>query len=139
MSDEIEEIVDRLVAAYAEAASQVLGFDEQTMRNLVRVDLVESAVASVFQGYYTDVETRAGRLLIGLIRNHPLPDGNKRCAWVTTRFYLLTEGYPIRPDTYRAYDVLLSIADGDITDAKVIEWLDDLMEQSNEAEFGPDS
>lgn len=127
MSVNPEDVVNDLVAVYTEAAAQELGLEEQTLRNMLRVDLVESAIGNVFQGYYTDVETRAARLLVGLIRNHPLPDGNKRCAWITTRFYLLTEGYDVLPDISMAFDLIVMVASGEIPDSKVIEWMSELI------------
>ncbi|HEY2042741.1 MAG TPA: Fic family protein [Jatrophihabitans sp.] len=55
--------------------------------------LLESAIArpraSAFgQDAYPDVWPKAAALLESLSRNHPLIDGNKRLAWVSTRFFL---------------------------------------------------
>lgn len=32
----------------------------------------------------------------GLVRNHPLVDGNKRLAWLATRFFYAKNGYDLR-------------------------------------------
>jgi death-on-curing protein len=55
--------------------------------------LLESAIArpqaSAFgQDAYTDIWAKAAALLESLARNHPLVDGNKRLAWVSTRLCL---------------------------------------------------
>ena len=121
-----EQLVNELIAVYVETAIiELPHYAEPELREALRLDLLESAVASVFQGYYTDIETRAGRLLIGLIQNHPLPDGNKRVAWITTRYYIRVEGFDVFPEIYDVYGLLLEIADHQVSDEKVIAWMDE--------------
>ncbi len=70
---------------------------------LVRdVGLLESAIArpqaSAFgEDAYPDLHLKAAALLESLARNHPLVDGNKRLAWVATRYFLIKNGTDARP------------------------------------------
>lgn len=85
------------------------------------VGLLESAVfrprASVLgQNAYPDLFTKAGALLHSLARNHPLVDGNKRLAWLATWVFLAKNDTILDPDDDAAYDLVVSVAAGEIDD-----------------------
>lgn len=85
------------------------------------VGLLESAVfrprASVLgRDAYPDLFTKAGALLHSLARNHPLVDGNKRLAWLATWVFLAKNDTILDPDDDAAYDLVVSVAAGDIDD-----------------------
>lgn len=78
--------LDDILAAAAAAVAPA----EITVRD---VGLLESALArpqaSAFgEDAYPDLWTKAAALLESLARNHALIDGNKRLAWVATRYFL---------------------------------------------------
>jgi death-on-curing protein len=63
-----------------------------------RVGVAESALAApraTFGGvdFYPDLPTKAAVLCSRLIRNHPLPDGNKRVAYTCMLDFLERNGY----------------------------------------------
>ena len=64
-------------------------------------------------------------LLVRLAKNHPLPDGNKRAAWVSMRMFVAVNGWTWRtqPDIDDAEATVLAVAAGDIDEAAVAEWL----------------
>jgi death-on-curing protein len=89
------------------------------------VGLLESAVhrprASVLgQDAYPDLFSKAGALLHSLARNHPLVDGNKRLAWLATYVFLAKNGVELDPDDDAAYDLVVSVAAGDIDEVAQI-------------------
>ena len=58
-----------------------------------KLDLADSALhapAAAFGGteFYPDFVDKAAVLMVRLAKNHPLPDGNKRAAWVCLRMSL---------------------------------------------------
>ena len=66
------------------------------------VGLLESAIArpqaSAFgEDAYPDLFRKAAALLESLARNHALIDGNKRLAWVATRYFSIRNGTDARP------------------------------------------
>jgi death-on-curing protein len=70
---------------YLAAAAEILGVSEDRLARLPRIELAESALAAPFAGFsdegaYPALELNAAVLLERLVRNHPLPDGNKRAA-----------------------------------------------------------
>lgn len=59
-----------------------------------------------------------------LARNHPLPDGNKRCAYLAMERFLAANGRPIAdadPDT--DVPMVERIAAGEATREEIIAWL----------------
>ena len=70
---------------YLATARVVLELPYEQLRRLPGLLLAESALAAPFAGFagqeaYPALEQKAAVLLERLVRNHPLPDGNKPCA-----------------------------------------------------------
>lgn len=79
------------------AAEHVLGIDAERLISVTKVPLVESALAAPFASFadhdfYEGPVERGAVLASRIMRNHPLPDGNKRVALVLMRLYLLEHG-----------------------------------------------
>ena len=64
-------------------------------------------------------------LVTRLARNHPLPDGNKRAAWVTLRLFvdMTTWSWDPMPSVDDAERAMLSIASGASDQTQVADWL----------------
>ena len=78
---------------FLEAAEAVLGTDMESLRTVTKTPSAESALAAPFFGIgdhlmYEHPVQRAAILASRIMRNHPLPDGNKRVALVLMRVYL---------------------------------------------------
>jgi death-on-curing protein len=74
-------------------------------KNLLRgkdgFNLLESALKSVYQTYFSEEVyktplEKSARLLVGIIKNHPFVDGNKRTALVLSKELLKEYGYNLR-------------------------------------------
>ncbi|MGC5010210.1 type II toxin-antitoxin system death-on-curing family toxin [Streptosporangium sp. DT93] len=83
--------------------------------------LLDSAVhrprASMFgQEAYPDLFTKAAALLHSMATNHPFVDGNKRVAWVVTIVFLSWNGTTIDTGDDRAYDFVIAVASGKLTE-----------------------
>ncbi len=77
------------LADYLLIAARVLGLPVEVVANFNRIGLAESALAAPQAGFgdveaYPDFATKAAVLCWHLVKNHPLPDGNKRCAFLAT-------------------------------------------------------
>lgn len=73
--------------------------------------------ATVFgQDAYPTLDEKAAALLLSLVRNHALIDGNKRLGWVATRMFYALNGHDLRADHDDAYDLVMAIAAGDLDD-----------------------
>lgn len=69
-------------------AAEVLGVDPATIRRSADLDLADSALHAPAAGFgdqdtFPDLIDKAAVLCWHLVNKHALPDGNKRCAFVS--------------------------------------------------------
>lgn len=115
---------------YCLIAAEVLGTTPEQVARLPRIALADSALAVPRSGIgdqdaYPTLIEKAAALVEHLARNHPLPDGNKRCAFLAVERFLAINGRPIEdadPDT--DVSMVERIAAGDATFDETREWLD---------------
>jgi death-on-curing protein len=74
-------------------AEAVLGIDGDRLKSVTKIGSAESALAAPFATYgghdfYPHPIQRAAVLASRIVRNHPLPDGNKRVALLMMDLYL---------------------------------------------------
>ncbi len=79
-------------------AEWLLGIDAERLKLVVNIPSAESALAAPFAGvadqmFYEHPVQRAAILASRIMRNHPLPDGNKRAALYLMDLYLDQNGY----------------------------------------------
>lgn len=79
-------------------AERLLGIDAERLKRVVNIPSAESALAAPFAGvadqmFYEHPVQRAAILASRIMRNHPLPDGNKRAALYLMDLYLEENGY----------------------------------------------
>ncbi|MEV8014871.1 type II toxin-antitoxin system death-on-curing family toxin [Streptomyces sp. NPDC086554] len=70
---------------------------------------------------YTDLFEKAAALLQSLAVNHPLVDGNKRMAWMSTVVFLDFNGADmVDVDQDEAYKLVIEVASGGLDDVGLI-------------------
>lgn len=69
---------------------------------------------------YATLDVKAAALLHSLVTSHPLVDGNKRLGWVATRLFYLLNGKDLRPTPDEAFDLVVAIAGGTVTEVGAI-------------------
>jgi len=79
------------LAEYFVLAELVTGVPAETLTKASRVDLADSALHAPQAGFgeedfYPGLFDKAAVLCWRLARNHPLPDGNKRAAWISKTY-----------------------------------------------------
>jgi len=116
---------------YCRIAAEVLGTTPEQIARLPRIGLADSALAAPrasfadHEAYPTLIE-KAAVLVERLARNHPLPDGNKRCAFLALERFLAANGQPIHeaaPDTDTP--MMEKIAAGEAAPNEIINWLEE--------------
>jgi death-on-curing protein len=115
---------------YCEIAAEVLGTTPEQIVRLPRIALADSALASPQAGFggqdaYPTLVEKAAVLVEHLARNHPLPDGNKRAAFLAVWLFLEANGRPFAgedPDT--DVPMVEQIAAGEATPNEIIRWLE---------------
>ncbi len=115
---------------YCRIAAEVLGLEPQQIAALPNIGLADSALAAPRAGFgdyeaYPTLIEKAAVLVERLARNHPLPDGNKRSAFLALERFLAVNGRPLidsDPDT--DVPMVEKIAAGEATPAETIGWLE---------------
>lgn len=79
-------------------AESVLRANAEAIARVVNVAGMESALAAPFAGFgdvelYPDFHVKAAVLCSRIVRNHPLPDGNKRTAYLAMREFVERNGH----------------------------------------------
>ena len=121
------------LADYLLIAERVLGLPAEVIANFNRIGLAESALAAPQAGFgdveaYPDFATKAAVLCWHLVKNHPLPDGNKRCAFLATvefvernaRAWVPAPGDPDETDR-----VIRSVTSGNLSERDFRDWIAD--------------
>lgn len=83
------------------------------------IGLLDSAVArprsSAFgTDAYPTVQLKAAALLLSLVRNHPLVDGNKRLAWLATVVFLDLNDVAVGLSDEDAFALVMAAAAGEL-------------------------
>ena len=125
MSVEYLDLVD-----YLAIAAEVTGLNAETITRVARLELADSAVHAPAAGFgdtefYPDFVDKAAVLIVRLAKNHPLPDGNKRAAWVSLRAFIELNRWRwnITPSVDEAERAVLAIAAGEWDETRTAAWL----------------
>ena len=118
------------LADYVGIAAEITGLDETIVVKIANLDLADSALhapSAEFGGeeFSPDFVDKAAVLLVRLAKNHPLPDGSKRVAWVSLRYFLILNGWEwaATPTVDDAEAAVLAVASGEWDEARVAAWL----------------
>lgn len=69
---------------------------------------------------YADLAAAYG---VGLAKNHPFVDGNKRTAYIATELFLLLNGYELTAGDAECVIAMLAVAAGELDEAGFSAWL----------------
>ena len=89
--------------------------------------LLESALARPRNIFAYEGDTNLARLAaayaIGIAKNHPFADGNKRAAFLSIGVFLRLNGSRLIADETEAVRVMLAVAEGTLDEADLAEWI----------------
>lgn len=117
------------LADYLLIAEAVLGAPAEEIARWPGIGLAESALhapAAAFAGVelYPDVIDKAAVLCVRLARNHPLPDGNKRVAYLALVEFLARNGVEWKsPSVDETVATLEGVAAGRVSERELADWL----------------
>ena len=116
---------------YIDIATYLLGADHATIAGLPRLALAESALHAPFASFggveaYPTLVEQAAVLLEHLVKNHPLPDANKRAAFLLTARFLDANGLEWgSQDVETDASLIERVAAGQATHEEVVAWIRD--------------
>lgn len=115
---------------YCEIAAELLGATPEQIVRLPRIALADSALATPQarfgdQDAYPSLIEKAAVLVEHLARNHPLPDGNKRAAFLSVWLFLEANGQPFAGEEPEVdVPMVERIAAGEATPNEITDWLE---------------
>lgn len=116
---------------YCGIAAKLLGSTTEQIARLPRIALADSALAAPQAGLggedaYPALIEKAAVLVEHLVRNHPLPDGNKRAAFLSVWLFLEVNGQPfLGEDVETDVPMVERIAAGEATPNEIVAWLEE--------------
>jgi death-on-curing protein len=116
---------------YIDIARYLLDADRAAIAGLPRLALAESALHAPFASFggveaYPTLVEQAAVLLEHLVRNHPLPDANKRAAFLLTARFLDANGLEWEAqDVETDASLIERVAAGQATHEEIVAWIRD--------------
>lgn len=109
-------------------AEAVLGIDAERLERVTKIGSAESALAAPFATYgghdfYPHPIQRGSVLASRIVRNHPLPDGNKRVALLMMYLYLEEHGWRITCSQVEIAQAIERLAAGKYSEDYFHMWL----------------
>jgi death-on-curing protein len=117
------------LADYLLIAEAVIGVPAEAIARWPGIGLADSALhapAASFEDVelYPDVIDKAAVLCVRLARNHPLPDGNKRVAYVAMLEFLARNEVEWRPPSVdETVETIEAVAAGRVSERELADWL----------------
>ena len=90
--------------------------------------MLDSALSNPFQSFggeelYPSIQAKAAQLCFGLVRNHPMLDGNKRLGAHVMLVFLALNGYELSYTQQELSDTILALASGEIDIKAILQWI----------------
>lgn len=113
-------------------AEEVTGLPFETVKKVAQLNLIESAIAapqSSFIGLnpYPELSDKAAILAFHLARNHPLPDGNKRLAFLSAFEFCWINGFELEFNLEQAEQIFFGLAAGTVNINELTNWIKEAM------------
>ena len=70
-----------------------------------------------------DVSALAASYAVGIAKNHPFVDGNKRTAFVAMELFLMLNGAVLVADDVNCVLTMLAVAAGEVDEAALADWI----------------
>lgn len=70
-----------------------------------------------------DLASLAAAYAIGLVKNHPFVDGNKRTAYVVCQVFLMLNGVAFEASQQEKYLTFLGAAEGSVSEDSLADWI----------------
>ena len=113
---------------------QVLMLHEHLIKNtggsegIRNEGMLDSALSNPFQSFggielYPSIHAKAAQLCFGLVKNHPMIDGNKRLGVHVMLVFLALNGYELTYTQQELSDMILALASGEIGTEAIMQWI----------------
>lgn len=114
--------IETVLAAHDEALAIDGGMAGLRDRGLLASALERPKNRYHYEGV-EDVCELAATYAVGIAKNHPFADGNKRSAFIAMATFLLINGRPLVADQTDATTTMLAVAAGEMEEAALAVWI----------------
>jgi death on curing protein len=109
-------------------AEQVTKIPCDVLIRVSRSELLDSALHAPQAGlgdvdFYEDFFSKAAVLCSRISTNHPLPDGNKRLAWMCLVVFCDINEYELHVPIEDAVDTMVNVAAGQVSEEELADWI----------------
>lgn len=92
------------------------------------IGMLDSALANPFQSFgnkelYPSVQAKAAQLCFGIVKNHPMIDGNKRLGAHVMLVFLALNGYELVYTQQELSGAILDLASGKMDADDILQWI----------------
>ena len=90
--------------------------------------MLESALSNPFQSFgdvelYPSIQAKAAQLCFGIVKNHPMIDGNKRLGTHVMLVFMALNGYELLYTQQELSNTILDLAAGKIGFETILQWI----------------
>ena len=90
--------------------------------------MLESALSNPFQSFgdvelYPSIQAKAAQLCLGIVKNHPMIDGNKRLGTHVMLVFMALNGYELLYTQQELSSTILDLAAGKIGFETILQWI----------------
>ena len=90
--------------------------------------MLESALSNPFQSFgdvelYPSIQAKAAQLCFGIVKNHPMIDGNKRLGTHVMLVFMALNGYELLYTQQELSSTILDLATGKIGFETILRWI----------------
>lgn len=90
--------------------------------------MLESAFMNPYQSFggielYPSIQAKAAQLCFGIVKDHPMIDGNKRLGTHVMLVFLALNGYELSYSQKELSDTILSLAAGKLQSEDILQWI----------------
>lgn len=90
--------------------------------------MLESALMNPYQSFggielYPSIQSKAAQLCFGIVKDHPMIDGNKRLGTHVMLVFLALNGYELSYSQKELSDTILSLAAGKLQSEDILQWI----------------
>ena len=91
-------------------------------------EMLESALSNPFQSFgdvelYPSIQAKAAQLCFGIVKNHPMIDGNKRLGTHVMLVFMALNGYELLYTQQELSNTILDLAAGKIGFETILQWI----------------
>jgi death on curing protein len=113
---------EALILLHAESLAEYGGLEGMRDEGLLDSALARPQNIHAYEEV-TDVARLAAAYGVGIAKNHPFADGNKRAAFLSIGLFLGLNGKRLVADKAEATRVMLAVAAGELSEAELAEWM----------------